>query len=159
MKGRRRRVGVRLSHVATYVKSMPSKANLSFWVVDADITVCLLWVTLSDGQWSGRGSPVSRVARVLLVAAVTSLMVGGSLGFAGVASAGPPVAGAIVLHCTGVPGELQQAIFDAPSGSTIRVDGTCVGGVFINKDLTLSGPAIIDGGNSTRRWWSLVPQT
>ena len=86
--------------------------------------------------------------RALFVAAIASLMVGGSLGFAGVASAGVPVPGAIVFHCTGVPGELQQVINNAASGSTIKVDGTCTGGLFIDKNLTLAGPAIIDGENS-----------
>src|SRR3954468_18737856 len=78
-------------------------------------------------------------------------MISGSLGFAGVASAGPPAPGAIVLHCTGVPDQLQQAIDGAASGSTIKVDGLCVDGVFgvnINKNLTLAGPAIIDGNNA-----------
>jgi hypothetical protein len=86
--------------------------------------------------------------RVPFIAAIASMLVSGSLGFAGVASAGAPVRGARVLHCTGVPGELQQAIYDAASGSTIKLDGTCTGGVFIDKNLTLSGPATIDGENS-----------
>jgi hypothetical protein len=75
-------------------------------------------------------------------------MAGASVGLAGVASASAPVPGAIVLHCTGVPGELQQVIDGAASGSTINVDGTCAGGVFINKNLTLAGPATIDAANT-----------
>jgi hypothetical protein len=46
---------------------------------------------------------------------------------------------------------LQDAIDSAAPGSTLLVSGTCTpiaaqGGFFINKDLTLSGPAILDGG-------------
>jgi hypothetical protein len=94
-------------------------------------------------------------SRVLFIAAITSLVVSGSLGFGGVASAGPPVPGAIVLHCTGVPGQLQAAINNAASDSTIKVDGTCIGGTFIDKNLTLSGPATVDGGtkDSTMVVW------
>ena len=53
-----------------------------------------------------------------------------------------------MLHCTGVPGQLQDAINNAASDSTIKVDGTCIGGTFIDKNLTLSGPATIDGGTT-----------
>jgi hypothetical protein len=64
------------------------------------------------------------------------------------AGATPLPPGAVVLHCTGVAGELQQAIFNAAPGSTIAVDGTCVGGVYIDKSLTLAGPAIVDGADT-----------
>jgi hypothetical protein len=44
---------------------------------------------------------------------------------------------------------LATAIFSAPAGSTIQVSGTCTGNSFgnfyINKDLTLIGPAVLDG--------------
>jgi hypothetical protein len=52
-----------------------------------------------------------------------------------------------VLHCTGAPFELESAINNAAPGSTIKLDGTCVGNFFIDKDLTLTGPAVLDGGD------------
>ena len=59
------------------------------------------------------------------------------------APAGASPAG-ITVHCPA--DNLQDAINSAAPGSTLLVDGTCTGNFYINKDLTLSGPAILDGG-------------
>jgi hypothetical protein len=84
--------------------------------------------------------------RVLLVAAIASLMAGGSLALSGVAPAGAsPVA--ITVHCPA--DDLRAAISAAPVGATVLVDGTCTGNFFIDKDLTLSGPAVLDGGGGS----------
>src|SRR5947209_7059304 len=45
-------------------------------------------------------------------------------------------------------GNLQDAINAASLGSTINVSGTCTGTFFISQDLTLVGPAVLDGGGS-----------
>jgi predicted outer membrane repeat protein len=81
---------------------------------------------------------------VLFVAASASLMVGGSLAVSGAA---PAVAsdGDITVHC---PDDLQFVFDTAASGSTIVIDGTCTGNFFIQKDLTLKGPAVLDGGGT-----------
>jgi hypothetical protein len=79
----------------------------------------------------------------LFVAALASLVAGGALTVSGVAPAGASPAG-ITVHCPA--DNLQYAIFSAAAGSTLLVDGTCTGNFYINKDLTLSGPAILDGG-------------
>jgi hypothetical protein len=83
-------------------------------------------------------------ARVLLVAAIASLMAGGFLAVSDVATAGASPAG-IVVHCP--TDNLQTAINAAAPGSTLLVDGTCTGNFYIDEDLTLSGPAILDGGD------------
>src|SRR2546423_15488398 len=80
----------------------------------------------------------------VLLAALTVALIGAS------ARAGA-AAGSPVLHCTGAPYELESAINGAAAGSTIKVDGTCVGQFYIDKDLTLTGPAVLDGGG--------IPQT
>src|SRR5580692_7446243 len=79
---------------------------------------------------------------VLFVAALASVMAGGSLAASGVVPGASPAG--ITVHCPA--DSLQDAINSAASGSTLRVDGTCTGNFFINKNLTLSGPAILDGG-------------
>ena len=83
---------------------------------------------------------------VLFVAATGSLMAGGSLAVSGAAPAGASPAG-ITVNCP--TDNLQNAIYAAPAGSTLLVSGTCTGNSFgnfyINKDLTLTGPAILDG--------------
>ena len=43
---------------------------------------------------------------------------------------------------------MQTAINAAAPGSTLLVDGTCTGNFSIQKDLTLSGPATLDGGGT-----------
>ena len=80
---------------------------------------------------------------VLFVAATGSLLAGGSLAVSGVAPAGASLAG-ITVHCP--TDNLQDAINAAAAGSTLLVDATCTGNFYINKNLTLSGPAILDGG-------------
>lgn len=50
----------------------------------------------------------------------------------------------ITVHCPA--DSLADAINGAAAGSTLLVDGTCTGNFYIDKDLTLSGPAILDGG-------------
>jgi hypothetical protein len=80
---------------------------------------------------------------VLFVAATGSLTAGGSLALSGVAPAGASPVG-ITVHCPA--DNLQTAINAAPTGSTLLVDGTCTGNFYIGKNLTLSGPAILDGG-------------
>ena len=83
---------------------------------------------------------------VLFVAATGSLTVGGSLALSGAAPVGASPAG-ITVNCPA--DNLQDAIYSAPAGSTLLVSGTCTGNSFgnfyINKDLTLTGPAILDG--------------
>ncbi len=80
---------------------------------------------------------------VLFVATLASFMAVGSLAVSGVAPAGASPA-EITVRCP--VDNLQTAINAAATGSTLRVDGTCTGNFSINKDLTLSGPAILDGG-------------
>jgi hypothetical protein len=81
---------------------------------------------------------------VLFVAATGSVIAGGSLALSGaVAPAGASPAG-ITVHCP--TDNLQDAINSAAAGSRLVVDGTCTGNFYINKNLTLSGPAILDGG-------------
>jgi hypothetical protein len=80
---------------------------------------------------------------VLFVAVLASVVACGSLAVSGGAPAGASPAG-ITVHCPA--DNLQTAINAAATGSTLRVDGTCTGNFSIDKDLTLSGPAILDGG-------------
>ena len=70
-------------------------------------------------------------------------MAGGSLALSGATPAGASPAG-ITVNCP--TDNLQDAINSAAAGSTLLVDGTCTGNFYINKNLTLSGPAILDGG-------------
>ena len=101
-------------------------------------------------------------SRVLIVAAIASLMAGGFLAVSGVAPASASPAG-ITVHCP--TDNLQTAINAAAAGSTLLVDGTCTGNFYIDKDLTLSGPAILDGGgvpndvrrDAQRRAWNRGP--
>jgi hypothetical protein len=79
----------------------------------------------------------------LIVAALTGVLAGGSLAVSGVAAAGASPAG-ITVQCP--TDNLQDAINSAAAGSVLLVDGTCTGNFYINKDLTLSGPAVLDGG-------------
>ncbi len=81
----------------------------------------------------------------LFVAALVSLMAGGSLAVSGVAPAGASPAG-ITVNCPA--DNLQDAINSAPAGSTLLLNGTCTGNFFIVNNLTLSGPAILDGGSN-----------
>jgi hypothetical protein len=84
-------------------------------------------------------------SHLLSVAAIASLMAGGSLAvFVAPAGASPAV---ITVHCPA--DDLGAAINAAPVGATILVDGTCTGNFFINRDLTLSGPAVLDGGGGS----------
>jgi hypothetical protein len=83
-------------------------------------------------------------SRVLFVTVVASLMAGGSFTIAGVASAGATPAG---VHCD-AGDNLQAAISLAPPGATITVDGICHGNFTIFRDLTLVGPATLDGDNA-----------
>ena len=82
---------------------------------------------------------------VLFVAAIASLMAGGFLAVSDVATAGASPTG-LTVHCPA--DNLQTAINAAAPGSTLLVDGTCTGNFSIEKDLTLSGPAILDGGGT-----------
>jgi hypothetical protein len=70
-------------------------------------------------------------------------MAGGALAVSGAA---PAVAGPVVItvHCPA--DDLAAAINAAPVGATLLVDGTCTGNFYISRDLTLSGPAVLDGG-------------
>jgi hypothetical protein len=87
-----------------------------------------------------------KCSRVLSIA-VTSLIAISSLAASAIAPAGA-ASGGPVLHCTGAPNELEAVINSAAVGSTIKLDGTCVGNFYIDKNLTLAGPAILDGGNN-----------
>ena len=79
----------------------------------------------------------------LFVAAFTGLTAGGSLAVSGAATAGASPA-PIAVHCP--TDNLQAAINAAAPGSTLLVDGTCTGNFYIDDNLTLSGPATLDGG-------------
>ena len=79
----------------------------------------------------------------LFVATLAGVMAGGSLAASAVAPAGASPA-LITVHCP--TDNLQEAINAATPGSTLLVDGTCMGNFSIDNDLTLSGPAILDGG-------------
>jgi nitrous oxidase accessory protein NosD len=57
-----------------------------------------------------------------------------------------PASAALAVHCPA--DNLQAAINAAPPGSTVNVSGTCIGNFRIKKDLTLRGPATLDGGGS-----------
>ncbi len=83
-------------------------------------------------------------SRVLLVATIAGLMAGSSLAASAATPAGA-IGGGITVHC---PADLQAAINNAAPGSTIRVDGTCTGSYYIDKDLTVAGPAVLDAGGT-----------
>jgi hypothetical protein len=76
-------------------------------------------------------------------------MAGGTLAISGVAPAGASPAG-ITVNCPA--DNLQDAIFSAPAGSTLLVSGTCMGHFYINENLTLVGPATLDGGGITTQF-------
>ena len=82
-------------------------------------------------------------SRALFGAALASLMAGSFLAVSGVVPAGASPVG-IAVHCPS--DNLQAAINAAAPGSTLQVDGTCTGNFYIDNNLTLSGPAILDGG-------------
>jgi predicted outer membrane repeat protein len=84
---------------------------------------------------------------VLFVAAAVGLMVSGSLAVSGATPAGASD-GEITVHCP--DDDLGFVIFQAAPGSTIVIDGTCIGNFYIDKDLTLKGPAVLDGGGTTQ---------
>ena len=100
---------------------------------------------------TGGGSLAMRFFRscVLFVAATGSVIAGGSLALSGAAPAGASPAG-ITVNCPA--DNLQDAIYSAAAGSTLLVNGTCTGNFYINKDLTLSGPAILDGGGGPNQY-------
>jgi predicted outer membrane repeat protein len=76
-----------------------------------------------------------RVAVVAAVVGVASGLIG--------ALVASPAGATTVVHCP--TDNLQTAIAAAPPGSTIAVSGTCTGQFTILKDLTLVGPATLDG--------------
>ena len=82
---------------------------------------------------------------VLFVAATGSVMAGGSLAVSGVWLPRARVPAGITVHCP--TDNLQDAINSAPAGSRLLLDGTCTGNFYITNNLTLSGPAILDGGS------------
>jgi hypothetical protein len=86
-------------------------------------------------------------SRVLFVAAVASLLAAGSLAIGTAAPAGA-VGPGITVHCP--TDDLQAAINNAPPGSTIKVDGTCVGNfnIWTGNALTVNGPATLDGNGA-----------
>ena len=84
-------------------------------------------------------------SRVVFVAAIAGLMAGGFVAVSGGAPASASPAG-IAVNCPA--DNLQTAINAAAPGSTLLLDGTCTGNFSIQKDLTLSGPAILDGGGT-----------
>jgi hypothetical protein len=88
----------------------------------------------------------------LFVAALASLMAG-SLAFS---SAGPSGASLPVILVNCPADSLANAIFAAPAGSTIQVSGTCTGNFYIDKDLTLTGPATLDGGGVPTQFGSTL---
>ena len=80
----------------------------------------------------------------LRAAWVASLVMGGLVLGWGI---GPAGAAPTVVNCS-KGGDLQTAINGASPGSTIFVHGTCDGDFTIDENLTLDGPAILDGENS-----------
>ena len=91
---------------------------------------------------------------VLFVAATGSVIAAGSLALSGaVAPAGATPAG-ITVNCP--TDNLQDAIYAAAAGSTLVVSGTCTGNFYINKNLTLSGPATLDGGGGPNQFGSTL---
>jgi hypothetical protein len=96
------------------------------------------------GPTSGGRLPM-RVLRsgALSVAATVGLMAGGALALADAAPAGASPA-LITVNCP--TDNLQYAINSASPGSKIQVNGTCTGNFYIQNDVTLSGPATLDGG-------------
>ena len=46
-----------------------------------------------------------------------------------------------------------------PAGSTLLVSGTCTGNFYIDKSLTLSGPATLDGGGVPTQYGSTLNVT
>src|SRR6516225_8804241 len=82
-------------------------------------------------------------SRVLFFAVAATLMSASSLALGGVAPAGATPG--VTVHC---PADLQSAISGAAPGSTVVVDGTCTGTFVIFQDLTLTGPATLNGGGS-----------
>ena len=89
----------------------------------------------------------------LFVAVLASLMAGGSLALSGAAPASASPAG-ITVNCPA--DNLADAIYSAPAGSTLLVSGTCTGNFYIDKSLTLSGPATLDGGGVPTQYGSTL---
>ena len=85
----------------------------------------------------GRSLRAALVGSLVLGAVALGLVVGGSVP----ASATTP----IIVNCS-AGGDLQAAINSAASCAALVVSGTCTGNFYIDKDLTLSGPAVLDGG-------------
>ena len=84
-----------------------------------------------------------RSLRAVLVGSLVSgsVVVGSVIGGAVPASATTPT----IVNCS-AGGNLQAAITAALPGTTLVVGGTCTGNFYIDKSLTLSGPAVLDGG-------------
>jgi hypothetical protein len=70
----------------------------------------------------------------------------GATGAPGASSTGSGGAGAIAVACP--TANLQTAIDRAAPGSTLHVSGTCAGNFTITKNLTLVGPATLDGAST-----------
>jgi hypothetical protein len=87
-----------------------------------------------------------RSRRLAVIGAVAAL--GSGVGSIGLLSAASPAGAApMIVNCP--TDNLQDAIRAAPSNSTINVSGTCTGNFRINnKNLTLHGPATLDGNNA-----------
>jgi hypothetical protein len=76
-----------------------------------------------------------------------ALLVTGAL-LLGLAVAGP--AGAAVIHVNCAHANLQNKINSAPAGSTLKIQGRCVGEFLVNKNLNLVGDpnATLDGNDA-----------
>ncbi len=79
--------------------------------------------------------------RTMAPLATTGLLAAGA-----VSSAEPATASGAVVHCPS--DDLATAILAAPTGSTVTVDGTCTGTFVVTKDLTIVGPATLDGNGA-----------
>jgi hypothetical protein len=99
----------------------------------------------SPQKQAGRSAVRFFGACSLFVVALASLMAGGSLAVSGGAPAGASPAGNTV-HCP--TDNLQTAINAAATGARLLVEGTCAGNFYIQRDLTLTGPATLDGGGN-----------
>lgn len=82
-------------------------------------------------------------ASVLGVLATLALLVGQVAVWTSSAGAATCTVKNITTRVTG--SDLQGAIYAASTGDTLKIKGVCAGSFTIDKDLTLAGPATLDG--------------
>ena len=98
------------------------------------------------GAWGGMA--MSRRTHRFMGLRVGAGLAAGALvaSLLGVAAAAPASAATTTVNCPS--GDLQSAINAAAAGTNVYVTGTCTGTFTIPKNLTLIGPAILDGGGN-----------